>query len=118
MARTDPQVNFRIPAELLEQIKSSADENNRTITAEVVSRLQQSFEPTPRLKEWPEEVAIKFRDLVNPAIVEMVRIENETRLALADKGLTPAQIAKLMGVKVDPAALQEEAAKRQAKKKK
>lgn len=43
MARTDPQVNFRIPAELLEQIKEAAATNNRTITAELVDRLQSSF---------------------------------------------------------------------------
>lgn len=47
MARTDPQVNFRIPADLLEKIKAEAAVNNRTITAELVSRLEASFQPSP-----------------------------------------------------------------------
>ncbi|MCU1196168.1 Arc family DNA-binding protein [Stenotrophomonas maltophilia] len=43
MARTDPQVNFRIPAELNERLKEAAAENGRTITAELVQRLEASF---------------------------------------------------------------------------
>jgi predicted DNA-binding protein len=43
MARTDPQVNFRIPAELNERLKEAAAENGRTITAELVHRLDASF---------------------------------------------------------------------------
>ncbi|MEW2849788.1 Arc family DNA-binding protein [Stenotrophomonas maltophilia] len=43
MARTDPQVNFRVPAELLDRLKQSAADNNRTITAELVNRLEGSF---------------------------------------------------------------------------
>jgi hypothetical protein len=116
MARTDPQVNFRIPAELLEQIKDSAEKNNRTITAEVVSRLQLTFAAGPEQREWLNDVAVKYSELVAPTLVEMARIEKETRIALADKGLTPAQISDLMKVKVDPGALKAEVAKRRAKK--
>ena len=43
MARNDPQMNLRIPVTLKEQIEDAAAENNRTLTAEVVKRLQQSF---------------------------------------------------------------------------
>jgi len=46
MARTDPQVNFRIPESLLERIKAAAAESNRTVTAELVSRLESSFNGT------------------------------------------------------------------------
>lgn len=48
MARTDPQVNFRIPAALNEQLKESAAANNRTVTAELVHRLEASFAVGPR----------------------------------------------------------------------
>lgn len=44
MANDYTQVNFRIPAKLKEQIENSAEKNNRSITAELVSRLEQSFE--------------------------------------------------------------------------
>lgn len=45
MARSDPQVNFRIPKELLDRVKASAQEEGRTITAELVARLDASFQP-------------------------------------------------------------------------
>lgn len=45
MAQDYTQVNFRIPTSLKEKIESSALENNRSITSELVSRLEQSFEP-------------------------------------------------------------------------
>lgn len=40
MARNDPQVNFRIPAELKVRLEAEATANNRTLTAELVARLQ------------------------------------------------------------------------------
>lgn len=45
MARNDPQMNLRVPADLKEKIERAAFENNRTITAEAVERLEQSFVP-------------------------------------------------------------------------
>lgn len=44
MARNDPQMNLRVPMELKENIEKSALDNGRTITAEAVYRLGQSFE--------------------------------------------------------------------------
>lgn len=38
------QVNFRIPTELKEQIEEAAKKNNRSITAELVSRLERTFQ--------------------------------------------------------------------------
>lgn len=43
MARQDPQVNFRIPADLKARLEEAAQRNNRTITAELVSRLERTF---------------------------------------------------------------------------
>lgn len=55
MARTDPQLNFRIPAELKERLEAAAVENKRTLTAELVARLEQSLsqgdEKTPALED-------------------------------------------------------------------
>jgi predicted DNA-binding protein len=45
MARNDPQMNLRVPMELKEKIEKAALDNGRTITAEAVYRLEQSFEP-------------------------------------------------------------------------
>lgn len=43
MARHDPQVNFRIPAELKEQLELAAKDNNRSLTAELINRLDESL---------------------------------------------------------------------------
>ena len=40
MARDDPQVNFRLPADLKARLEVDAVTNNRTLTAEIISRLQ------------------------------------------------------------------------------
>lgn len=44
MARSDPQINFRIPQELKDALDVASAENRRSLTAEVVARLQASFE--------------------------------------------------------------------------
>lgn len=43
MAKNDVQVNFRMPQELREKLQASAEANNRTITSEIVARLELSF---------------------------------------------------------------------------
>lgn len=43
MARTDPQVNVRMPAELKEQLEAAARESGRSVTGELIHRLQLSF---------------------------------------------------------------------------
>lgn len=42
MARNDPQINIRIPEELKAQLDKFAKENRRSLTAEIVARLEQS----------------------------------------------------------------------------
>ena len=44
MARTDPQFNVRMPADLKEKIDEAAKENGRSMNAEIVYRLQKSIE--------------------------------------------------------------------------
>lgn len=46
MARNDPQMNLRVPMELKEKVEKAAYENGRTITAEAVYRLEESFNKT------------------------------------------------------------------------
>lgn len=45
MSRSDPQVNFRMPAELKAKLEEAAARNKRSTTAEIVSRLEESFAP-------------------------------------------------------------------------
>lgn len=44
MARNDPTIYMRIPQELKDQLDAASEANRRSLTAEVVARLQQSFE--------------------------------------------------------------------------
>lgn len=44
MARTDPQVNFRMPQALRDDLERASVLNNRTLSAEIVARLQNTFE--------------------------------------------------------------------------
>lgn len=46
MARTDTQVNIRMPDELKAQLDNAAVDSRRSLTAEIVARLQASFEST------------------------------------------------------------------------
>lgn len=45
MARTDPQLNIRCPQELRDKLEQAANNKKRSLTAEVVTRLEESFEP-------------------------------------------------------------------------
>lgn len=44
MAQNYSQVNFRIPTQLKEKIEEASIVNNRSITSELVSRLEDSFQ--------------------------------------------------------------------------
>lgn len=43
MARDDPQINIRMPAKLKARLEEAATSNNRSVTAEIVARLEQSM---------------------------------------------------------------------------
>ena len=48
------QVNFRMPAELKEKLENSAKDSGRSITSELVTRLEESF----RLEDKPYKVPL------------------------------------------------------------
>ncbi|EXH15139.1 Arc family DNA-binding protein [Acinetobacter sp. 1245593] len=56
MARTDPQVNFRIPAELKDKLDNAAKENGRTLTAELILRLEMTFEQDDDIATIKDEI--------------------------------------------------------------
>lgn len=49
MAREDPTIYMRIPAEVKDALDVAAATNRRSLTAEVVARLDRSFQPNPDL---------------------------------------------------------------------
>lgn len=62
MARNDPQVNFRIPADLKDKLQQSADENSRSITAELVLRLENSFQQVRDTQATQDEILQAIAD--------------------------------------------------------
>lgn len=57
MARDDLHFRLRIPEVLKDRIQNAADENGRSMTAEIVYRLERSFgSPSPgELADWLKE---------------------------------------------------------------
>lgn len=49
MASEDVQTNLRLPADLKDRLVASAAENNRSLSAEVASRLSSTYEGGPRM---------------------------------------------------------------------
>ena len=47
MSRDDPHFRLRVPANVRDRIADAAKENNRSMNAEIVSRLDASFAPLP-----------------------------------------------------------------------
>ena len=72
MSREDPQLRIRLPIELKEKIEDSAKENNRSMNAEIVQRLDSSF-----YNEIQEDEVISASDaihIVNKAKEELSSI--------------------------------------------
>lgn len=44
---THTQYKLRMPPELRDKLKSASEENHRSMNAEIVARLQESFDPAP-----------------------------------------------------------------------
>jgi len=83
MARTDPQFNVRMPADLKEKIEEAAKENGRSMNAEIVYRLQQSLDdPQEEHVDGFHTIDMKVIDHRNypPQIGDALRkIEDELR---------------------------------------
>ena len=62
MARDDPQTNLRIPADLKQRLMDAARDSNRTFGAEVVKRLQDSFELQRLMPQGLEMYEAELRD--------------------------------------------------------
>lgn len=59
MSKEELQVNFRMPASLKWELEALAKRNRRSLTAEIVARLERSVSE-------PDEIGISDRDRMNP----------------------------------------------------
>lgn len=74
MARNDPQVNIRLPAGLKAELDKAAEKAGRSLTAEIVQRLEESFHTKP----------ITVQSLM-PVVSAAYRSALETQRALRDQ---------------------------------
>lgn len=72
MASEDVQTNLRLPAELKDRLVTSAMQSNRSLSAEVTSRLEESYSPQ-------KEVVTK--EVLQDVFAEMARGQRAERLA-------------------------------------
>lgn len=94
MKQTDPQFKLRLPHELKANIEKAAADNHRSVTAEIVARLHESF--TPRQPEEQETKALQLlrhlheesqarlaelRAIRNPTDMDRIELEHEEHAA-------------------------------------
>lgn len=82
--QTDPQYKLRLPTDLKEKIKQASEDNHRSMNAEIVARLQASFDD---LRFYGH----KLSDDVTPDEAEdlrtrVVRIEAALEKLIGDEG--------------------------------
>ena len=87
MARTDPQLNFRIPAELKKRLEKAAAENQRTLTAELVNRLEHSLSDAPNVN------TIDLLDMVMRINEEIQALRAVTQKALSQEMDTQPKVS-------------------------
>lgn len=73
MTREDPQMKLRLPPEMRDQLKEAAEANKRSMNAEIVSRLQDSFQV---------DASLPYGDLSDPQAFARVLVD---AMALAQK---------------------------------
>ena len=78
MARTDPQVNIRLPATLKAQLEESATKAGRSLTAEIVHRLEDSLD-LDKIEPLDDDLyADKIREL-DQRYANIEEMQNELR---------------------------------------
>jgi len=73
MARNDPQVNFRIPQELKDKLEQAAKDSGRSITAELVTRLERSFDESTNV------IGIFNQDELKELAIEIAKLLSDNR---------------------------------------
>lgn len=87
MSREDPQLRIRLPVDLKEKIESTAKDNGRSMNAEIVQRLDQSFEkgvPLDKLVSAKEAMIIiqKAKEELSRVILKRAFAEINKKLKL------------------------------------
>ncbi len=71
--QTDPQHNIRIPVELKARIAESAKAHNRSMNADIVARLEKSFEiDSNQVALLQEEITLAMKNAMNNLVSNAV----------------------------------------------
>jgi hypothetical protein len=73
MARSDPQVNIRMPQALKERLESATAETNRSLNGEIVARLEESFEGRAGTVDLSEKSLSKIEDRVVRPLEKLIK---------------------------------------------
>ena len=92
MARSEPQINIRVPEELIDQIRDAMLKSGRSLTGEIVFRLYQSFsgrDPADdrilKLTERFEAMQAHYDDVMKRE--QDQRMLNESKIRALEKAL-------------------------------
>ncbi|OJY78187.1 MAG: hypothetical protein BGP18_05080 [Stenotrophomonas sp. 69-14] len=85
MARIDPQVNIRLPADLKARLDEQAAKGGRSLTAEIVQRLEASFETDGQSAQMAHDFRYVLLDLV-----EHGKVTSETLSRIKKNANAPA----------------------------
>lgn len=78
MARTDPQINIRVAADLKKKLELLAVENGRSLNAEVVSRLEKSLLQNEDIESADmKDKLVDLEDTVDAIRHELKRIQDQ-----------------------------------------
>lgn len=71
--QTDPQHNIRIPVELKARIAESAKAHNRSMNADIVARLEKSFEiDSNQVALLQEEITLAMKNVMKNSVSDAV----------------------------------------------
>lgn len=95
MSKKDVQVNFRMPETLKAELEAASKANNRSLTAEIVDRLEFSLSGVPQLEQ-----------ITTDAMLSLERSLEDTKRQLKQSEYTLSQM-RLMRYLLDQVAINE-----------
>ncbi|MBV8798703.1 MAG: Arc family DNA-binding protein [Alphaproteobacteria bacterium] len=94
MARTDEQMNLRLPDGMRDRVRAEAKANGRSMNAEVIARLEASFQPR---FDVPEEIQ-KMREQFQQMVMDVSDLRRALVKREADLSQARADTDKAMGI--------------------
>lgn len=109
MKQTDPQFKLRLDEELKAALTAAAKQNQRTLSAEIVARLQASFDAPPSMEavtlanmmamQYAQEHGIPQSEALSVLVMKGVNDKNKHVAYLAvESGVTPQEMRQALRI--------------------